>query len=187
MNTKIINIAIIILLFSTSLILFLIFRLSDRIKEFENYYTIINRTNVGNIIPRFKGRRECDGASITSLDLQGHNVVLVFLSSKCSACIAKSTQLLKLLPGMARAGVTFWIATDDTQDISAIVGGSALESHVLRIGADTRRRLNPSNLVPSYIFIDDQMVVRDQSHMEDENWIDFVKQMEEHLASMANG
>lgn len=181
MNDRIIDIVIIFLLFSTVLILFLVFRLSGRIKELENYI-LINANNVGNIIPNFKGRRECDGASVTSIDLQGHNVVLVFLSSKCSACLAKRTQLLNLLPGMARAGVTFWIAADDTQDISAIVGGSALESHVLRIGADTRRRLNPNNLVPSYIFIDDQMVVRDQSHMEDENWIDFVKQMEEHSA-----
>ena len=177
MNITVLEFAVAFLLFAVALALFLVLRLAARVATLEGALHA-PKLQIGDVVPDFEGRRAADGGSFTSVDLVGRNTVLIFLSAGCPQCVAKRSDLLAMLPGMNHAEVTFWIApADDVHDLSEIVGGSALEAHVLILKSDVRRGLNPNNLVPSYLFIDDQMIVRDQSHMADENWIDFVRQM----------
>ncbi|HYC99263.1 hypothetical protein [Brevundimonas sp.] len=177
MNVTVLEFAIAFLLFAVALTLFLVLRLAARVAALEGALHA-PRLQIGDVVPDFEGRRAADGGSFTSAGLAGGNTALIFLSAGCPQCVAKRPDLLAMLPGMNRAEVTFWIVpADDAHDLSEIVGGSALEAHVLILKSDVRRRLNPNNIVPSYLFIDDQMVVQDQSHMEDENWLDFVRQM----------
>lgn len=177
MNVTVLEFAVVFLLFAVALALFLVLRLAARVAVLEGSLHA-PRLQIGDVVPDFEGRRAADGGSFTSTDLVGRNTALIFLSADCPQCVAKRPDLLAMLPGMNHTDVTFWIApADEGQDLSEVVGGSALEAHVLILKSDVRRRLNPNNLVPSYLFIDDQMIVRDQSHMEDENWIDFVRQM----------
>ncbi|WP_339913759.1 redoxin family protein [uncultured Brevundimonas sp.] len=177
MITTVLEFTVGFLLFISALTLFLVLRLATRVATLEASIPAAG-PEIGTVLPTFEGRRNSDGALVTSDDLAGKNTVLVFMSSGCPQCVAKRPDLLAMLPGMKRSGVTFWIVSaDDRHGVSAVVGDSALETHVLHLEADGRRRLNPNNLIPSYIFIDEQGVVRDHSHMEDENWVDFVRQM----------
>lgn len=177
MNVTVLEFAVAILLFVVALVLFLVLRLAARVAVLEGALRA-PRLQIGDVVPDFEGRRAADGGSFTSADLAGRNTALIFLSAGCPQCVAKRPDLLAMLPGMIQAEVTFWIVpADEAHDLSEIVGGSALAAHVLILESNVRRRLNPNTVVPSYLFIDDQMVVRDQSHMEDENWLDFVRQM----------
>lgn len=177
MNISVLEFAVVFLLFAVALALLLVLRLAGRVAVLEGALNA-PRLQIGDVVPDFEGRRAAGGGSFTSANLVGRNTALIFLSAGCPQCVAKRQDFLAMLPGMNRAEVTFWIApADETHDLSEIVGGSALEAHVLILTSDVRRRLNPNNIVPSYLFIDDQMVVQDQSHMEHENWIEFVRQM----------
>lgn len=168
--------AVAILLFGLAAALFFIQRLSSRLTALEHRLPI--ETPIGKPLAEFEGVLTADGRTIRAPDLFGQTTVMVLLSSGCPKCASKREDLLAMLPGMAHAGVAFYIVpADPMHGISEIVDGSPLANRVLRIRPAALLRLNPNTLTPAYLFIDENGIVRDHSHMDDENWVGFVSQM----------
>jgi hypothetical protein len=171
------QISVAVLLFGFSAMVFLTARLSARIAALEAKQSP-NASLIGLPLLAFTGHCAIDEAAVHSRDLLGRNTVLVFLSSGCPDCAKKRDVLIDLLPGLTASDIAFWIIpADDVHGVTNIVAGSALERHVLLIPSDVRRRLNPINMIPSYLFINEKGLIVDQSHMDDNNWLAFVQDM----------
>lgn len=171
------QISVTVLLFGFSAMVFLAARLSARVAALEAKQSP-DASLIGLPLPSFTGHCAIDDAAVHSRDLLGRNTVRVFLSSGCPDCTKKREILIDLLPGLSASDVAFWIIpADDVHGVTNIVAGSTLESHVLRLPLDIRRKLNPRNMIPSYLFVDEKGLIVDQSHMDDDNWLAFVQDM----------
>jgi hypothetical protein len=171
------QISVAVLLFGFSAMVVIAARLSARVAALEAKASP-DASLIGSPLLSFTGHCAIDDAPVHSRDLLGRNTVLVFLSSGCPDCTKKRDVLIDLLPGLSASDVAFWIIpADNVHGVTNIVAGSALESHVLHLPSGVRRKLNPRNMIPSYIFIDEKGLIVDQSHMEDDNWLAFVRDM----------
>ncbi|MFN7127661.1 MAG: peroxiredoxin family protein [Brevundimonas sp.] len=169
------QISVAVLLFGFSAMVVIAARLSARVAALEAKVSP-DASLIGSLLLSFTGHCAINDAAVHSRDLLGRNTVLVFLSSGCPDCTKKRDVLIDLLPGLSASDVAFWIIpADDVHGVTKIVAGSALESHVLRLPSDVRRQLNPRNMIPSYLFVDEKGLIVDQSHMDDDNWLAFVR------------
>jgi hypothetical protein len=170
---------LIALTFATALNLFLILRLAAIVRP-EPAPPPPPTVPLGEAVPSFEGRRESDGDRVRSADLVGQAMVLVFLSAGCASCREKVPELLRMLPGVRRAGIALWIIPPTAvHDLPAGVADSPLRDHVLALDAATARLLNPANAAPFYLFIDDQMIAKASGYVGDEDWRSFVGQMQD--------
>ncbi len=175
---NLILIVLAVLTLATALNLFLTLRLAAK---FRAAFDPGPRTlPAGQPVPAFAGQRRLDGKRITSTDLAGQAAILAFVSPGCSACREKVAELADILPDVLSAGIALWIVpADAVHDVARLVGDTPLVEHVLVLDKATRRRLNPDNAVPFYIFIEDPLIVRASGTIGDDDWLSFVGQMRE--------
>ena len=134
---------------------------------------------IGQAIPDFEGRGGPDGRRVSaSVDLAGQAAVLVFLSSACPKCGEKLPELRRILPAAREAGVALWIVPMEAAR-SPLPEGSPLAEHLLVLETPARRRLNPRNAAPFYIFLDHQRIARASNFIGDPDWLSFLDQMDE--------
>ncbi len=134
---------------------------------------------IGQAIPDFEGRGGPGGHRISaSVDLAGQASVLVFLSSACPKCGEKLPELRRILPATREAGVALWIVPMEAAR-SPLPDGSPLADHLLVLEPPARRRLNPRNAAPFYIFLDHQRIARASNFIGDPDWLSFLDQMDE--------
>ncbi len=132
---------------------------------------------IGEPVPPFAG--QAAGRRIDSAELAGQAIVLAFLSVGCPACRDKAAEIARLLPAMNEAGVRLWIvAADAAHGIAPLIAGTPLAGHELTLDAAARRPLNPRNIAPFYLFLDD-LVVQASGAIGDPDWQSFVAQIEE--------
>jgi peroxiredoxin len=130
-------------------------------------------------IPEFTGTMLADGRSLSAEALTGHATVFVFLSSRCGDCRRKIPEIVRLLPAMRRAGVMLLaVAMDSETRTRKFLGHTPLFEHIVLLDKEDRLRLNPFSATPLYIFVDDQRHAKASSHIGDENWQAFVRQMD---------
>ena len=135
---------------------------------------------VGQGLPDFTGRVFRDGRRLSRDDLLGQAVVLVFLSPGCSDCQARLPELIEILPATEHHGVPMWIiVTGSRRRLEAYLGDTPLKDRLLLLGATARRRLNPRNAAPFYIFADHDGVVLASNFIGDDDWLSFLDQMRE--------
>lgn len=176
MSASVILIVLAVLVFTTTLNLFLILRIARVVFPPDEAEPVVPL--VGQPAPRFEASRQADGRSIASDDLKGHPLVLVFLSAGCSTCRTKTAELLEILPATQQAGVALWIvAADDVHDLAALTADSALADRTLAMEPTARKALNPLSAAPLYIFIDEAMIVRAGNYLGDDDWRTFVSDM----------
>lgn len=138
---------------------------------------------IGEAVPVFEGQKQLDRRPVHCEDFASGATLMVFLSPDCSLCRETVPQILKILPGMKEAGITLWIVTGSSVTDSTRLLGD-LTRYLLRVDAATIRRLNPRNASPFYIMIDDR-IVQASNFVGDENWRNFIKQMEGHTFQQA--
>jgi hypothetical protein len=133
-------------------------------------------------IPHFSGTLLADGRPVSPDATSGRSTVLVFLSAGCGDCRKRVPELVQLLPAMQRAGVVLWVVAMDTEaKVRSFLGATPLFERVVMLDGASRKRLNPRNASPFYIFVDDQRVARASHFIGDENWQVFSGQMQEFL------
>lgn len=177
MNPGLLFLVLAVVTFATALNLLLTFRLAARLREATAPAMTVP---IGQPVPPFAGVARADGRPLSSLELAGRAVVLVFLSPGCKTCAGHVGELVGLLPGAEAAGVALWIVPNDSaHDIGRLVGGTPLARHVLVLDADSRLRLNPLRIVPFYLFVDDRQIVQASNPLGDADWRAFISQMKE--------
>jgi peroxiredoxin len=137
---------------------------------------------IGVPIPKFQGRVPVDGRWISSKELIGQAVVLVFLSPVCEKCLGRIPELRQISPGARRLGISFWvIGVESPRRLSKVLKDSDLLGRQLLLDSNTRRLLNPQSAAPFYLFIDDRGNAQASDLVGDENWSLFADQLREAL------
>ncbi len=135
----------------------------------------------GTPLPAFSARRAGDGRRVASSALRGSSAVLVFLSPGCGDCRARVTELTAMHASIARAGVTLWVfGAGSRRQVAELLRDSPLLDHAMRIDATTRRKLNPRQAAPFYLFVDDAGIVLASHFIGDADWSSFCEQMREY-------
>jgi hypothetical protein len=173
MDPNLVSLALSAVAFATLLNLWMTFRLAARIRGLAAPAMTVP---IGTAVPSFEGIAQ--GRPLRSSDLAGPPSVLVFLSAGCMTCAGHVGELVAILPGAARAGVSLWIVpADDVHDIAGLLGGTPLTAHLLRLDDPARLRLNPLKVVPFYLFLDETLNVRASNYLGDLDWTAFVDEM----------
>jgi AhpC/TSA family len=173
MDLNLVSLVLVAVAFATVLNLWMTFRLAVRMRDLAAPAMTVP---IGGPVPPFEGTAE--GHILRSSNLAGRPSVLVFLSAGCKTCAGHVGELVELLPGATRAGVSLWIVpADDVYDIAGLVGETPLTGHLLFLEEAARLRLNPLKVVPFYLFVDDALQVRASNYLGDEDWIAFVNEM----------
>jgi hypothetical protein len=188
LDTSLILIVLLVLSFSLVANLFLTLRLVAVMRsEFESvqrHFTV----PIGIPMSAFQGRVLVDGSWITSKELIGQAVVLVFLSPVCEKCRGWIPELQKMSPSARRQGVSFWVVgVESPRRFSKLLKGSELFDNLLVLDTVTRRRLNPQNAAPFYLFVDDRGIAQASNLVGDENWSFFADQLRETIPMAKSG
>jgi hypothetical protein len=177
MDADLLALVLLAVTFAAGLNLWLTFRLAARVRELTApAFTV----PLGEPVPSFEGTAPAQARIVRSSDLAGRPIVLVFLSPGCKACAGRIPELVEVLAGAERLGVTLWIVpADDVHDIGRLVADTPLAEHVLILDAANRLRLNPLRAAPFFLFIDETLIARASNEVGDEDWRTLVQQMRE--------
>lgn len=135
----------------------------------------------GTPLPAFHAWRLGDGRRVASDALRGAPAVLVFLTPGCGDCRAKVVELAALRPAIARAGLTLWVfGAGRPRQVAELLRGTPLLADAMRIDEATRRRLNPRQAAPFYLFVDPEGIVLASHFIGDADWQAFAGQMHEY-------
>jgi len=179
MDNALVGMLLLFLLAAVTLNLILTLRIAAIVREAPEPQDLPFTLELDAAVPHFAGTTLVDGRAMSADALGGHATVLVFLSSGCGDCRKRVPELVQLLPAMRRAGVSLWVVAMDAEaKARGFLGATPLFEHVVMLDAASRKRLNPRNASPFYIFIDDR-VARASHFIGDENWQVFVGQMQE--------
>lgn len=179
MDSSLIGFLVTVLVFAVVFNLFLTLRLAAIVGASE-YARLPETLPVGEDLPDFAGRTLAEGRRVSRDDMLGQPVVLVFLSPACKDCRARLPELIEIQPAMRNAGVPMWIiGAGARRRLRAYLRDTPLSGRLLLLRRAARRRLNPKNAAPFYIFADHQGVVRATNFIGDDNWRSFLDQMRE--------
>lgn len=188
MTASLLGLLVPILLVAVTLNLLLTLRLASLVRDAPEPQDLPFTLEPGSIAPTFSGRRLRDGSIVSSEDLAGAPVVLVFLSSACADCRKKLPELAGILPAARRAGVEFFVVGMESEGrIRRFLAASPVADRALAMSARSRRKLNPRSGSPFYLFIDHEGTVKASHFLGDRNWGIFVQQMSEVAAGEAEG
>ena len=173
-------VVLLVLTLVTALNLILILRVASRIEVGAAGRASAPALVVGQSVPEFAGRALADSSPVRSEHLLGQPQVLIFLSSACPKCRASIDELVSLLGAIRGAGVGLWIVgVGPADDFARLLEGSPLLDHVLEMDEPSRRRLNPLNAAPMYVFLDPDLTTVAASYVGDDDWLSFAQQMRE--------
>ncbi|MBL8263863.1 MAG: hypothetical protein JNM58_15705 [Xanthomonadaceae bacterium] len=135
---------------------------------------------LGAPLPGFVARRQHDGSELTSTSLSGAAAILVFLSPACGDCRRRRVELIELHPAITASGISLWLfGAGSRRRVRAFFEGTPLARHAMSIKPGVRRRLNPRNAAPFYLFVDDAGIVVASGFVGNDDWNSFVAQMRE--------
>ena len=135
----------------------------------------------GTPLPAFFARGASDGRRVASAELLGSPAVFVFLTPGCGDCRARVAELAAMHASIVRAGVTLWVfGTGSRRQVDAFLRDTPLLAHAMRIDRNTRRKLNPRQAAPFYLFVDDAGIVLASHFIGDADWLSFCEQMGEY-------
>lgn len=135
---------------------------------------------IGQPLPYFEAQDLKSRQTITRDTMNGQATVFLFLSLKCLECRSKIPEIQRIMPLAEKSGVAIWIVAME----SVWRHKKFLQHHnLLHAGLSLDRRLlltlNPRFISPYYIFVDAEGQVVASHTIGDENWQNFVRQMDE--------
>lgn len=179
MDTSLIGLVVAVLTLVVAFNLFLTLRMAAIVGTRE-YMRSPSAVPIGTILPRFTGRKLVDGRRLSADDMAGQAAVFVFLSPECSECRVRVQEIAEMYTSIRCAGIALWVVGSHSKKrLAKFLKETPLLEHVLLVSTATRRRLNPRNAAPFYLFVDHQRTVLASNFIGDDNWLSFVEQMRE--------
>lgn len=143
-------------------------------------HVVAQKLTEGILISDFDLDRITDKKSLTLYEFPDHAKVLVFLTSKCKKCKSKLPELHESLEIANRLGVMIWILTLETKGrMKNFLQNDNLMDVSMRVSQSSYDYLNPEGASPYYLFIDAENTLQAQGFIGDENWVGFLKQLEQ--------
>lgn len=109
----------------------------------------------------------------------GYATALLFLASRCSKCKQKLAELPVLLQLAQGSGLEIkLITTERARPYQGFLAEPQLAKQCIRVRQLDYLQLNPQQISPAYLFIDQQGQVEATGLIGDENWLLFCEQLQ---------
>ncbi len=169
------------LIFSVALNLWLTFRLTRALRFLAlPTKTAPERLTPGTQISDFPLDRMSDKQKATLYEYDEYAKVLVFITSKCDKCKSKVPELRTSIENAKDLGVLLWILSLETKKrMKDFLQDDALLNATMHTDQLTYDYLNPQGASPYYLFIDAENTLQAEGFIGDENWMDFMEQLEQ--------
>lgn len=119
---------------------------------------------------------EITGYNFHSKQLQAINEVvsdkvIIFLQTNCPKCKSKLSRLIEIIERAAQVEVDVKIVLYGSEtSIERFVGLHDLKSNILQLSRVDYLSLNPRQISPAYMFVNEQNEIEAQGMIDDENW-----------------
>ncbi|HAA15623.1 MAG TPA: hypothetical protein DCE41_29505 [Cytophagales bacterium] len=134
----------------------------------------------GTVVSDITLDRFTDKESVTLSAYPNHAKVLVFLGSKCPKCKTKLPELRASLDKTDNLGLLIWIlSVEKKRQIKNFLRDEVLLGATMRTTQATYDYLNPQAAFPYYLFLDTENRVQAEGMIGDENWLNFLEQLEQ--------
>ena len=134
----------------------------------------------GTVLTDVSLDRITDQSKVTLSTYPEHAKVLVFLNSKCTHCQATLPELRAAVQKSHDLGVLIWIvSTEKRARMKSFLQDEALLGTTLRASEATFEYLNPQGAFPYYLFVDAEHTVQAEGMLGDENWGNFMEQLQQ--------
>lgn len=172
---------ILLLLLSLSVLLNLQLTLKMylRVKELPGFYSQAPAPQPGEQLPLVQGKNLQTGVA-TALWHPQNATVLVFLSSRCPKCRQKLQRLAQLNLLTAQSGVQLLLLSSEPGwRFKKFLMHSNLLAQTVKMTSRDYLQLNPLQLSPAYLFVDQQGQVQAAGMIDDDNWLAFEAQLQD--------
>lgn len=103
---------------------------------------------------------------------------LVFLATNCPKCKSKIEKIEKLTSSAHKQGVALKIIIHDQMvDIERFFNNSSLIKDIWQLNFDDYKAINPLEISPAYLFVNEQSEIEGQGMVDDESWYYFEQQL----------
>lgn len=115
----------------------------------------------------------------SSIEIKIHTPsALVFLATNCPKCKSKIEKIEKLTSNAHKQGVTLKVIIHDQMvDIERFFINSSLIKDIWQLNFDDYKAINPLEISPAYLFVNEQSEIEGQGMVDDENWHYFEQQL----------
>lgn len=124
------------------------------------------------------------GKSLLSVELKpvwqnGYATAVLFLASRCSKCREKLDELPILFNLAEGSGLEIKLITSESaRQYRRFLTDVQLARNCIRIRQSDYLQLNPQQMSPAYLFVDQQGVVEATGLIGDETWMQFCEQLQ---------
>ncbi len=137
----------------------------------ENHIEKIETLKAGDLAPDFVAIN-LDGIGVSLADYSGKNVAFIVVSSSCSPCLEKITEVEKLLPKAQNAGVeVVFVSIDDLPTAKTYFKGLNIVSQAIVASAAENTFIEDYKVLgtPYFCLVDGQGVILDAG-LFDQKW-----------------
>lgn len=180
MTDALVYLALLILIPATALNLFLLLRIIGILQLADLGLATAQESPVGKALSTLAGERLGDRESIVHDKSAALACAVVFLAAGCPKCKSRIAELERIDAAIEAQGhaVALWVVGVGTRrQLTHMLKGTRFFQRTLTMPQAERRRLNPADASPYYVFLDPQLTVQACNYLGDENWIMFVNQI----------
>lgn len=154
------------------------FALYKKVRDLPGFIQIPEPLVAGTALPQLTGTTLLE-AEPELVWQHGYATALLFLASRCPKCKQKLAELPALLQLAQGSGLEIkLITTERARPYQRFLADQQLERHGVRVRQPDYLQLNPQQISPAYLFIDQQGQVEATGLIGDENWLLFCEQVQ---------
>ncbi len=180
MSDALVHLSLLVLVPATVLNLFLLIRIIKILQIADLGLHVAGQTPLGKTLPAIRGETIATGEAVTHDTETGLACVVVFIAAACPKCKSKLPELERIDRAIETNGhaLALWIVGVGTRrQLIHILKSNRLAHRTLIMPRTERKRLNPGDASPYYVFLNGEMVVEACNYLGDENWTAFVDQI----------
>lgn len=122
------------------------------------------------ILPEITGYNY-DSKQLQTINEIVSDKVLIFLQTNCPKCKSKLSKFIKIIEKATQVQVDVKIVLyGDEASIDSFVGSHDLKSNILQLSRSDYLSLNPRQISPAYMFVNEQNEIEVQGMVDDDNW-----------------
>ncbi|MDP5138042.1 hypothetical protein ORJ04_19005 [Rheinheimera baltica] len=148
----------------------LTYALYQRVRYLPGFTRVPEPLAIGTALPVVLGKALLN-AEVSPVWQHGRPTALLLLASRCAKCKTKLSELPELLLLASGAGLEIKLITNESaRPYRRFLAHAELASHCLMVRQSDYVQLNPQQMSPAYLFIDQQGQVEATGLIGDENW-----------------
>lgn len=133
---------------------------------------------IGRQLPPIKARAIATSRVVEIQAKTNSAFAIIFIAPACPKCVAKIPEIVKLTEEARRLSLTIWVVCTATRRQSKrFLNQTPLLDYAITLPEDIRKVVNPSNISPYYVFLEQDLKILATGMLGDQNWDSFKDQV----------